>query len=271
MTANDPLERRIADHYAAEIPHRAPDRVLDAALAVIDTTPQRRVLLPAPWRFPTMNGFAKAAVATVAVIAIGALGLAILGLGSGPGVGGQPSPSPTASPEPDASAPPPLGATFTSTIHGLTISYPRGWTTIPATEPWTSMEQFNMGSSLDHVWDPSLQDHLSVNLGSQPLDGKPGETWATEFFGHPELAGGCGGAPQAITVDGANGLVCTGLAAIWTRDRGYVVWLYQSPDDPWTKQYYDQAWFRGVLDTVQLRPEDAVSPTSSGSPAPTPS
>ena len=269
MTANDDLERRISDYYAAEVPQRAPDRVLHTALATIDTTRQRRVLVPAPWRFPPMNGFAKVAVAALAVIAIGAVGLAILRPGSGSGVGGQPSPSPSASPTPDPSAPPPLGATFASTIHGITISSPRGWTTVPATEPWTSMDQFNMGSSLDHVWDPILRDHLSVSLGSQPLDGKPGETWAREFLGNPDFAEACDGKPQAITVGGADGLVCTGLAAIWTGDRGYVVWLYLSPDDPWTKRYYDQAWFRSVLDTVQLRPEDVVLSTPRGSPAAT--
>jgi hypothetical protein len=46
-----------------------------------------------------MNGFARYAIAAVAVIAIGAVGLAVLQPGTGPGVGG-PAPSPTASPTP---------------------------------------------------------------------------------------------------------------------------------------------------------------------------
>lgn len=55
MTANHELDRRLADHYASEAPQRAPDRVLDGALAAIDSTPQRRVLIRVPWRFPSMN------------------------------------------------------------------------------------------------------------------------------------------------------------------------------------------------------------------------
>ena len=46
---------RIADYYATEAPPRAPDRVLEAALATIDTTRQRRALIRMPWRFPIMN------------------------------------------------------------------------------------------------------------------------------------------------------------------------------------------------------------------------
>jgi hypothetical protein len=168
-----------------------------------------------------------------------------------------PSPAPSASPSPDPSAPPPLGQTFDSTIHGISITYPDGWIAVPATEPWTSMDQFNMGPALDHVWDPIIRDHLSVNLASVPLDGKPGETWANEFLAHPDL--GCSGAPEAITVDGASALLCRpAIAAAWTGDRGYFIWLYLSGDDPWLPQYYDETWFRGILDTVQLRPEDAI-------------
>ena len=55
MNANHELERRLADFYAGEAPQRAPDRVLHGALASIDSTRQRRVLLPVPWTFPTMN------------------------------------------------------------------------------------------------------------------------------------------------------------------------------------------------------------------------
>jgi hypothetical protein len=271
MTANDPLERRIADHYAAEIPHRAPARVLDAALAVIDTTPQRRVFLPAPWRFPTMTGFAKVAVAAVAVIAIGALGLAIFRPGSAPGVGAQPSPSPTVSPSPDPSAPPPLSSTFTSTVHGISISYPTGWVKDPATQPWTQAVGINFHSSaLDVAYDPALKDHLFLAFASQPLGGTTGEAWMTAFLADPEE--GCGSAAtEPITIDGATGRICEGLAAVAAGGRGYHIRMYASDDESWVSRYYDRAWFRSVLDTVQLQPEDAVSPTSSGSPVATPS
>ena len=78
MNAPHDLERRLTDHYGAEAPRRAPDRVLHAALATIDTTRQRRVLIRAPWRYQTMNTFARAAIA-VAAIAVGVLVLAVIG------------------------------------------------------------------------------------------------------------------------------------------------------------------------------------------------
>src|SRR5262245_66662421 len=74
MTATRDLARRLEAFYAAEPPHRAPDRVLRLALESIDTTPQRRGLL-APWRFPAMNTYAKLAAVAVVAIAVGAIGL----------------------------------------------------------------------------------------------------------------------------------------------------------------------------------------------------
>jgi len=97
MTANHDFERRIADFYQREAPQRAPDWVLGRALDSIDATPQRRVLIRAPWRFPAMNTYARlAAVAAVAAVAIG-----VVALWPGqPGSGSQPSPSITVTPSP---------------------------------------------------------------------------------------------------------------------------------------------------------------------------
>jgi hypothetical protein len=41
-------------------------------------------------------------------------------------------------------------------------------------------------------------------------------------------------------------------------DRGYLIMLRVSPDEPWLAPVYDRAWFESVLATVQLHPEDAV-------------
>ena len=97
MNANHELERRLADFYATEAPQRAPDRVLESVLATSEITRQRRAVFRLPWRFPIMNSYAKMAIAAVAVIAIGAVGLAVLRPGTSPGVGGQAA---TPSPEP---------------------------------------------------------------------------------------------------------------------------------------------------------------------------
>jgi len=269
MTAKDDFERRIADHYAAEAPHRAPDRVLGTALATIDTTRQRRVLVPAPWRFATMNGFTRVAAIAVAVIALGAVGLAVLGTGSGPRNGpvATPSPSvsptptvaPTASPRPSSTpdpSPPPLGSTFTSSVNGISIAYPDGWVTRPATRSWAHADGFSYDSpALDVMHDPTLEADLFVGLASQPLRGTPGEQWVTTFLTDPQE--GCGGPTVPVTIDGASGRMCDGLAAVSDGGRGYFIRAYTSGDQAWIGRTYDQAWFQGLLETVKLHPEAA--------------
>jgi heat shock protein HslJ len=79
MNANVDLERRLADYYATEAPQRVPDRVLASVLAITGSTRQRRALIRVPWRFPTMNSYAKAAIAAVLLIAAGAIGFALAG------------------------------------------------------------------------------------------------------------------------------------------------------------------------------------------------
>jgi hypothetical protein len=115
MNANLDLERRLSDYYASEAPPRAPDRVLAGTLAAIDSSTQRRVLIRAPWRFPTMNSYAKFAIAAVAVIALGALGVTVFRGGAPPGPDvGVPS---SASPGPSASSPAALaGIPGTATV-----------------------------------------------------------------------------------------------------------------------------------------------------------
>ena len=220
MNANYELERRLADFYASEAPQRAPERVLESALATSEITRQRRVVFRLPWRFPIMNSYAKMAIAAVAVIAIGALGLAVLRPGSSPGVGGQPtaspflSPSPRASPSASFDGPLALTETFTSERHGLSISYPAGWTTVPATDPESTAEPGFLSPAGDFLYDPGLDDgHLFIALGSAALDGRAGEDWATAVMNDLDL--GCGDAGrEPITVDGAPGLICDTLALV---------------------------------------------------------
>ena len=272
MNANDNLERRVADFYESEAPPRAPDWVLRSALQTIDDTPQRRVVIRVPWRSTSMNTFAKVAIAAVVVIAVGAFGLSLLRPSSSSNVGGQPTaspsptPSPSPSPSPDPSAPPPLGGTFTSSVHGISMSYPTGWVTAPATGPWTGAIALDFQSpTIDHIYDAVLQDHLFLDVASQPLGGKAGDAWVTDLVADPNE--GCGAATptEPITVNGASGRICGSLVALSIQDRGYFIRLYTSGDESWLDKYYDQAWFRTVLDTVQLHPENAVDTAPSPS------
>jgi hypothetical protein len=144
------------------------------------------------------------------------------------------------------------------------MSYPTGWVTTPATELWTSSTALDfMSPAGDRIYDPVRTSNLWFAAASQPLAGKAGDTWVSDLLGQPDE--GCGAKTEPITVDGAAGRMCEGLAAFSIQDRGYFIRLYTSGDEPSLGTYYDQAWFRTVLDTVQLHPEDAVDTAPSAS------
>ena len=278
MNANDSLERGITDVYERDAPARAPDWVLAAVLESIESTPQRRALIRVPWRLPTMSTFAKVAIAAVVVIAIGAVGLSLLSPRSPSAVGGLPSasaspaasPSPLADPSPsaspDPSAPPPLSSTFTSTMHGISIAYPDGWRTTPATEAWDGVVWGYDTPQADVIYDPARNDHLFMNVASRPLGAESPKAWVEGITRNADP--GCTGSPETITIDGADARLCGSLAYVAAGGRAYMLLLYTSGDEAWLERSYDTAWFKRVLDTVQLRPDDAVD--TSAAPAASP-
>lgn len=271
MNVNRDLERQLADFYESEAPPRAPDWVLRSALQTIDTTRQRRVVIRVPWRFPHMNTFAKVAIAAVVVIAVGALGLSVLRPPNPSGVGGQPSASPSPSPSPTFGAtiipepPPALTETYTSERYGFSISYPTGWVTRPATDPWTAGFPDFASTYGDIIHDPVLQDHLWIMVASQPLAGKTATQWLDDLLAGLGAAGVCDAPIEPVTIDGTQGRLCGATAATSAGDRGYVITLYTSGDDPAAVAGYDQAYFNDILATLQLQPEDAVDTAPSPS------
>ncbi|MEA2576691.1 MAG: hypothetical protein QOD78_279 [Chloroflexota bacterium] len=275
MTANDSLERRITDHYAAEAPPRAPDWVLGSTLDAIDATPQRRVLIRVPRRFPNMNNFAKVAIAAVVVIAVGAVGLSVLRPPTSSGLGGQPGASPSASastpgtsPGDSRKSPPALTGTYTSARYGFTIAYPAGWVTRPATDTWTTGVPDFGSTTGDVIYDPALQDHLWIMVASQPLaDGKTATQWVADLLSGLGGGGLCDGTPVPVTIDGNDGRQCgSPAAAVAAGGRGYAIVLYVSLDDPSVAAAYDQAYFDEILATLKLQPQNAVDSVPSASP-----
>ena len=276
MNADRDLERRIADFYSTEAPARAPDWVLRTTLETIDTTPQRRVIFRVPWRFPHMNTLTKVAIAAVVVIAVGALGLSVLRPSGSSNVGGQPTASPSPSPSPTFGAtiipepPPALTETFTSKRHGFSISYPAGWDTTEATEPWTATGLPNFGEpSGDFMYDPILTDHLFLVVASKPLAGQDGAAWADGFLNAMAANDDCALPLASVTTGAGPARRCAGggMVATWAGDRGYVIWLHTSGDDPSAVAAYDEAYFDDILATLQLQPEDAVDTAASPSPS----
>ncbi len=220
-----------------------------------------------------MNTFAKVAIAAVVVIAVGAVGLTVLRPPSSSNVGGQPTTSPSPSPSPTFGAtvipasPPALTETFTSERHGFSISYPTGWVPRPATDPWVTGFPNFASTSGDVIHDPVLLDHLWIVVASRPLGAMSGTQWVDDMLA--QQGDDCGAPAEAFTVVGGQGKVCTtAIAAASAGDRGYLMNLYTSGDDPSAVAAYDQAFFREVIATLQLQPEDAIDTAASASPSP---
>lgn len=273
---------RVIQSWLHEDRHEDVSRVAGAVLDILDTTPQRR----SPWwparRIPYMNKPVSLGLGAAAVVAALVIGAQVLGPPAPGGVGGAPSPSPSPTPAPTATlqpSPSPIAApptqTFTSQMHGISVSYPEGWITRAATEPWTDrpgVPQF-LHPGFDVLHDPVQAETLFLHITSQPIgDSKP-EDWVAA-----SLAGwGCT-TTEPIAVDGAKGLIGADrpgardchIVAVTTAGRGYSIGLYT----PYSGQgdvapadfAYDRAWFEEVLATVQLQPEDAVDVAPSASP-----
>jgi hypothetical protein len=151
---------------------------------------------------------------------------------------------------------PALTETFTSAIHGITVVYPAGWSTRPATEPLEVTEFPRFESPvMDVIYDPARTDHLFLGLLSQALEGRSLDAWAAYFLD----AEGCE-STESVTIGGAAGIsgtTCT-LAAVESADRGYLLWLYTSDDVP---EWLDgRALFKEILGTVSLDPSDVSDP-----------
>ena len=259
MTAHHDLDKQLND-FLRDGPDELPYQSFDAVRDRTEQTGQRVVL--GPWRLPEMNKFVTIGLGAAAVVVALFLGAQFFGSPTG-GVGSQPTATlqPTATPEPTPSppaSPPPLTQTFTSTLHGYSVSYPEGWTAEAATEPWTA-STFPLSFTVpqvDWLYDPDLEADLFLAIASQPIGDSTPEDWVAEQMASEE---GCGADTAPVTVDGASGVIggesCS-VAVVTTAGRGYWFQLYTGNSAPAVTYY--QAWFEEILATVHLAPEDAV-------------
>jgi hypothetical protein len=277
MNTQHDLERRLADYYDTEAPRQAPDRVLHAALSSIDTTRQRRVLIRVPRRFEHMSTSLRAGIAAAAVVAVGAVVLAIgpfrpsaIGPGSAatPTPSAPPSSSSPAIASPSASQLAPLTGSFTSAVFGVSTSYPAGWKLMPATGLWTTGIPWNCESSctFDRIYEKETDSPL-FHLASQPLAGKSGAEWGAAILADPGWEATCPNTTEPVAIDGTNGTlakICGQtlfVAVTSSGGRGYAFVFYRVDD-------VNQ--FKAILATVRLHPEAAVDvmPSASGSASP---
>jgi hypothetical protein len=257
---------RLIQTFLDEGEEQLDDRIYDAVRASIEQ--QRQRVFVGPWSTPTMNKFVTIGLGAAAVVVALLIGAQLLGSPGG-GLGNPPSPSqePTATAEPSASpiSAPPLTQSFTSTLHGISVSYPEGWAAQAATEPWTA-DTFPLAfpaPQVDWLYDPVLEADLFLAIASQPIGDSTPDGWVGRQMASEE---GCG-ASERLTLDGGGtGLIgqsCT-VAVVATADRGYWIQLYTGNSAPGAT--YDLAWFEEFLDSVQLHPEDAVDEGPSSSP-----
>jgi hypothetical protein len=178
----------------------------------------------------------------------------------------EPRPAPVASPSPATQPSPPFTERFDSPLHGLSIGYPSGWRTRAATEPWGHDEVAFGAPDVDVIFDPTLQDDLYFAVVSEPLDGQARNDWCCGPL--IERTGICatatGGAGGGYTLDGARGEIegCgygdagDHVVFVATATRGYIIQLHVG--NARLLETYDGDWFEAALETVDLRPEDAL-------------
>jgi hypothetical protein len=256
---------RLIHAFLMEGQTELPDPVYDAVRDRIETTRQRTFI--GPWRTPDMNRYLKIGLAAAAVLVIAVVGYNLLPGSAGPGAGPTATPGPSIA-ESSPPSPPPLTQTFTSTVHGITLSYPEGWIAQAATEPWTECLYCTLSLSnpqIDVLHDPVLGDGLMLRIASQPIGESTPEDWVAAQMASWDVCT----TTEPIVVDGATGLgggdSCNHVV-VTSAGRGYSIDLYWSPDPPDPVAPYDRAWFEEVLATVQLHPEDAVDAGASPSP-----
>ncbi|MEO6059132.1 MAG: hypothetical protein ABIQ05_04065 [Candidatus Limnocylindria bacterium] len=255
MTASRDPDRLIHAFFSEGL-DELPYPVYDAVRDRIEQTRQRAVM--GSWRTPDMNRYLKIGLAAAAVVVIAVVGFQYLG---GPNTG-SPGATETATPEPSPSpaSPPPLTESFTSTVHGISMSYPEGWTAQAATEPWTDClycTAVHSAPYVDVLLHPVVDDGLFLRIASQPIGESAPEDWVAAQMADDDRCT----TTEPIIVDGAMGLsggdTCL-VAVVTIAGRGYHIDLYVSPDNQDVVAQYDRAWFEEVLATVQLLPEDAV-------------
>jgi hypothetical protein len=262
---NDRFDLQLRQHLLKTADDRPAAGQLAAIVERVAARAQRRPIV-ARLVFPGRLGSAPSTSLGYAFIALALIGAllaaAALGAGAPRPVPAATSPAPTASSEPLRS-PAPGFSTFESTVHGISIDYPAGWQTRPATEPWTRGELTFDSPEADVIFDPAHgPGGLYILLASQPYGSVSADAWRDGV-----LAWTCpndGGHDMwGWHVDGAYSFQlgpCNSGSIVQADSRGYLIRVVTSSDQPALAATYNWDWLKPLLETVDLRPEDAINP-----------
>ena len=214
--SDDRAFERATDDWLADGSDRTPASAVDAVLLAIKTTPQERDL-GIPWRTnPMSNRFRLAAVAVIAVIAVGVLALNLPRAGGVGGPGSSPSPSPSSSPSSLT-----VFDTRTIATHfplAMKVSLPAGWKTIDDgivgalgivhTGDPEGPQSTWWGADLFLVEEAQIHDPSDVvsNVPAKP-DRTRFVAWPTDFFAYIAALPGVTvvSGPEPVNVGGVTG------------------------------------------------------------------
>ena len=181
---------------------------------------------------------------------------------------------------PSPTPPPALPATeiFDSPLHGIWMKYPSGWQIRTATEPWTGGEVDFDSPSVDVIFDPVLRDDLYLAVVSTPTEGQSLDALYTELSNAlPDICPESDGSDGGYDVGGAPAMIATmrcrsggagrDFVVIATPSRAYLVLLNLGDvGDDRLLETYGKGWIFSFLDTIELRPDealDALGPSTS--------
>jgi hypothetical protein len=201
------------------------------------------------------------AAAAIAVVAVALWQLSSIGPAHpGPSPTPQPSISSTPSAAPRYTAPP-LTGTYTSSIFGLSLGSPAGWSTSASRTPWTLDNGAYREPVGDYLMDP-VRENLYLKVASLPLGSVTLEQFAAMAF----AGRNCSGPGAPITIDGAPGIVNSAdncLTAVVVLDgRGYLIGGHWDNNLAELRSIDWSGWFMDVVATVHLDPAGAVDHTN---------
>ena len=180
----EPETARVVRSWLEEGRTSLPDHILDAVLAELPATPQRRPFWPAR-RIDDMNAYAKLAMAAAAVVVVAIVGYNLLPGSTGVGVAPSPSSSPSVSRSPTAApSPSPSDLAFFpdgsieagrhSMIRSgksLSVDMPPGWTSHFGLRIFTGS-----GQAAFIFWTDSPTNVYADPCTKVPLDPPAGDT-----------------------------------------------------------------------------------------------
>ena len=276
MTEHHDLDRQL-NAFLLDGPTSLPDSSFDAVRDRTEQTRQRVVL--GPWRVPTLNKLVPIGLGAAALVVALLLGSRFIGSPSSnvggpasePPASAAPSEAPAsaapASAAPSPVSPPPLTQTFTSQMHGISVSYPEGWTARAATEPWTGTGGPTYPDPFADLLIDPLTENLFLIFGSQPIGNSTPDEWVAETMADDERLLGHRADRRGRRHRTDRGLSTATLSpsqppAAATGSGS----IRPDSNEGFAFAPYDRAWFEEVLATVQLQPEDAVDVAPSATP-----